>query len=100
MIMCPPRMGKSELASIRFPAWHLGQAPDHEIIAAGYSVDLPIGFSRKIKDILNDPEYKGIFPGTQLHNDVQAATAGGPLRAAATRLRAGAVPLPVRARTS
>jgi predicted phage terminase large subunit-like protein len=74
MIMCPPRMGKSELASIRFPAWHLGQAPDHEIIAAGYSVDLPIGFSRKIKDILNDPEYKGIFPGTQLHNDVQAAT--------------------------
>ena len=29
MLLMPPRSGKSELASIRFPAWHLGHHPEH-----------------------------------------------------------------------
>src|SRR5690348_8171115 len=40
MICMPPRHGKSELASRRFPAWYLGRMPDKQIIAASYNSDL------------------------------------------------------------
>jgi len=40
MIFMPPRHGKSELASIRFPAWFLGRNPTRSIIAASYNSDL------------------------------------------------------------
>ena len=29
MLFMPPRHGKSTLASVSFPAWHLGRNPDH-----------------------------------------------------------------------
>ena len=33
LILClPPRHGKSEITSRRFPVWHLGRHPDHEVI--------------------------------------------------------------------
>ena len=34
MIFMPPRHGKSELASKRFPAWCLGRDPQRQIIGA------------------------------------------------------------------
>ena len=75
MIFMPPRGGKSEIASKTFPAWHLGHYPDHEIIASSYAVSLPIGFSRKIKDIVDSPSYKQVFDGTVLSKTAQAAEA-------------------------
>lgn len=82
MLLMPPRGGKSELASIRFPAWHLGHAPTHEIINVGYNLDLPMVFSRRVRELLRDPLYKGLFPGTQLDPESQSiekwnTTAGG-----------------------
>lgn len=87
MIMCPPRTGKSELASIRFPAWHLGHAPNHEIINVGYNLELPTGFSRKVRGLIQDPVYAGVFPGTALDPQSQSAeawltTSGGGFTAA------------------
>lgn len=61
MLLMPPRHGKSELASRMFPAWHLGHHPDHELIACSYNVSLAMTFSRKVKDVLNDPAYQSIF---------------------------------------
>lgn len=77
----------SELASIRFPGWHLGHAPTHEIINVGYNLDLPTKFSRKIRESLRDPVYGTLFPGTILDPDSQSAeawltTAGGGFTAA------------------
>lgn len=72
MLFVPPRHGKSEIASKMFPAWHLGHAPKHEIIAASYGVSLPMGFSRKIKEMLKTPAYNNVFTGTMLHKDSQA----------------------------
>lgn len=82
MLLMPPRAGKSELASIRFPAWHLGRAPTHEIINVGYNLDLPMVFSRRVRELLRDPLYKSIFPGTALDPESQSiekwnTTAGG-----------------------
>jgi predicted phage terminase large subunit-like protein len=62
----------SEIASKMFPAWHLGHNPSHEIIAASYGVSLPMGFSRKIKDMMADPAYKTVFANTQLNKNAQA----------------------------
>lgn len=75
MILVPPRHGKSELASIRFPAWHLGHYPDHEIINCGYNLDLPMRFSRKVREILRDPGYKPLFEKTVLDPDSQSTEA-------------------------
>ena len=52
MLLMPPRHGKSLLASQIFPAWHLGHRPDHEVINAGYNVDLPTRFSRDRKSVV------------------------------------------------
>lgn len=71
MILMPPRHGKSELASRSFPAWHLGHHPDHEIIACSYNVSLAMSFSRKVKEVINDPAYQTVF-GTRLHPDFQS----------------------------
>lgn len=75
MIFMPPRAGKSEIASKTFPAWHLGHYPDHEIIASSYAVSLPMGFSRKIKDLIATKSYRQIFPEAALNPNAQAAEA-------------------------
>lgn len=69
MILMPPRHGKSELASRSFPPWHLGHYPHHEFIACSYNIDLARGFSRKVKQIIEDPSYTSLFPGTTLDPD-------------------------------
>lgn len=76
MILMPPRHGKSELASRMFPAWHLGRYPDHEFIACSYNVGLAMTFSRKVKEVIDDPSYQGVFT-TRLHPDFRGAEEWG-----------------------
>lgn len=81
MINMPPRHGKSELASRRFPAWYLGQQPGKSIIAASYNSDLATDFGRQVRNILDSQEHAALF-GAQLADDNRAAnrwstTAGG-----------------------
>lgn len=75
ILAMPPRHGKSEIASKTLPAWVLGHRPDFEIIASSYNVSLPMGFSRKVQEILRSPVYKGIFPKTALSKTSSAAEA-------------------------
>lgn len=74
MILMPPRHGKSELASRMFPAWHLGNYPEHEFIATSYSLPLALTFSRKVQETLDDPAYQSVFE-TRLHPNSRAAEA-------------------------
>lgn len=81
MLLMPPRAGKSELASKMFPPWHLGRNPNHEFICAAYNISLMIGFSKKIKDIIDSTEYQTTFD-TRLDpmnrsNDEWGTLAGG-----------------------
>ena len=73
MIFMPPRSGKSELASRRFPAWCLGRNPRRQIICASYSTDLAVDFGRDVRNLVGSPEYKVIFPDVELAEDSQAA---------------------------
>lgn len=71
MIFMPPRNGKSELASILFPAWYLGKYPDKEIITASYSSDLAKDFGAKTRDIIKDEHYRKVF-NVSLKEDSQS----------------------------
>lgn len=73
MIFMPPRHGKSELASKRFPAWCLGRNPKRQIIAASYNSDLATDFGRNVRNIVAEPEFRQVFPGVSLAADSQAA---------------------------
>ena len=68
LIICqPPRSGKSEIVSRRFPAYALGKNPDLQIIATSYSSDLVSRFNRDVQRIIDDDIYREIFPSTTLN---------------------------------
>lgn len=72
MINMPPRHGKSELASRRFPAWFLGRNPTKNIIGASYNSDLANDFGRNVRNIVASREYSALFE-TRLAEDSRAA---------------------------
>ena len=71
MLLVPPRHGKSELASRRFPGWYLGRHPDHQFISASASVTLAEDFGRDVRNLIASPEYAQVFD-TRLAEDSQA----------------------------
>ena len=80
MVFMPPRHGKSELATKRFPAWFLGRNPGRSIIQASYNSDLATDFGRQVRNIVAEQKYGNVFD-TQLAPDSKAAnrwnTSGG-----------------------
>lgn len=73
MIACPPRHGKSELASKRFIAWLLGRDPTKTIIGASYNSELAGDFGREVRNIVSSPEFGRVFEGVQLASDSRAS---------------------------
>lgn len=80
MIFAPPRSGKSEKASRRFPAYVLGRHPDWSVIACSYSSDLANRMSRDTQRIVDSKKYADVFPDTSLPS--KRAGAGGAIRTA------------------
>lgn len=72
MIFMPPRHGKSELASRRFPAWFLGRNPDRSVIAASYNSELATDFGREVRDIVASRLFANVFK-TRLAENSQAS---------------------------
>ena len=68
-----PRMGKSQMISIYYPAWYLGKHPDHKVIVASHTADLALVMARKVRNLINTAEYKRIFPQTCIAADAKAA---------------------------
>lgn len=74
MVLMPPRHGKSELASVRFPAWFLGgRHPENRVIATSYSARLAENFGRKVRDLVADPKFSLVFDGVGLSGKSKAA---------------------------
>jgi len=72
IIECPVRSGKSELATIKFPAWVLGKSPELPIIVVSYSADKAEDFGLATRDIMSQNDnYKLLFD-TKLRADTQA----------------------------
>jgi predicted phage terminase large subunit-like protein len=72
MLLVPPRHGKSELASKRFPALYLGNFPHEQIISVSAESGLAEDFGRDVRNIIDSDEYKALFAGTVLAEDSQA----------------------------
>lgn len=73
LIICmPPRHGKSELASRRFPSFYIGRNTDKQIIAASYNSDLANDFGREVRNIVDSPEFGALYNVT-LAQDSKAA---------------------------
>jgi predicted phage terminase large subunit-like protein len=66
MLFMPPRHGKSELVSRRFPAYAFGRNPELQIISTSYGADLASRMNRDVQRIIEAPQYGEIFPGTEL----------------------------------
>lgn len=67
----PPRHGKSELSTIKFPAYVLGKSPEYPIIVVSYAQDLASDFGLMTKDLMNSRNYQALFQ-TRLREDSQA----------------------------
>lgn len=61
MVFMPPRHGKSELVSVRFPAWFLGRSPGRRVILASCTASLATGFSRQVRDIVRNAQFGAVF---------------------------------------
>lgn len=73
IINMPPRHSKSEFASYLMPAWFLGRNPKLKIIQATHNTELAVRFGRKVRDLIDDPQYKEVFPQTNLKEDNKGA---------------------------
>ena len=62
IINTPPRHGKTELASIRLPAWYLGTNPGKKVLAASYGAALAEKNSRAIQCMHKTDSYRSLFP--------------------------------------
>lgn len=71
IVNMPPRHGKSELVSVNFPAWVMGRDPDRTVIAASYGAELATDFGRKVRNIMDEEDYKVLFD-TRLAADSKA----------------------------
>ena len=66
MLFMPPRHGKTELASKRFPAYVLGKDPDEQIISTSYSDDLARVANRDVQRIILGDKFPLLFPNTRI----------------------------------
>jgi predicted phage terminase large subunit-like protein len=73
MLLLPPRHGKTELASRRYPAWNLGRNPERQIIAASATESFATDVGREVRNIVGSQDFRNIFPGVTLASDSAAA---------------------------
>ena len=75
LVTMPPRHGKSELCSVRFPAWYLGRNPNKRIIVCSYAADLAERFSRQVRAVVQGDRYPSVFPGIAISPDSRSVSA-------------------------
>lgn len=73
IVTFPPRHGKSELTSRRFPAWLVGRDPYRHVMFATYNQPFAEDYGRAVRGIIQSQQYKTVFPGTTLAKGSAAA---------------------------
>lgn len=73
IVNMPPRHTKSEFASYLLPAWFLGQYPHKKVIQTSHTAELAVGFGRKVRNLVDQDAFHGIFPDLHLSADSKAA---------------------------
>jgi len=73
MLFAPPRHGKSELSTRRFPAFFMARNPEKNVISASYNGDFATTFGRNVRDIVKGKEFATLFPDVKIKSDNRAA---------------------------
>jgi len=68
-----PRFGKSQLTSIYFPAWFIGNWPEKKMMLVSHTADLAVDFGRKVRNLIDTARYAEVFPDTSLAADSKSA---------------------------
>lgn len=63
----------SQLTSIYFPAWYIGNFPKKNIMMVSHTSDLAVEFGRKVRNIVDSDAFKEVFPGVELAADSKAS---------------------------
>lgn len=73
MIFAPPRHGKSELSTRRFPAYFMAKRPDRNVISASYNGDFATTFGREVRNIVSSEQFSTLHPEISIRSDNRAA---------------------------
>ena len=73
IVNMPPRHTKSEFGSYLVPAWFMGRTPTLKIMQTTHTAELAYRFGRKVRNLMNEQSYKGVFENVELRADSQAA---------------------------
>jgi predicted phage terminase large subunit-like protein len=74
MIFAPPQHGKSELVSVRFPAFWLAHRPDDPIILTSYGASLAEDKSRAARALIQKQAFNRLFPEVDLRSDSRSSS--------------------------
>lgn len=73
-ISMPPGAAKSSYASHRFPAWYLGQRPDHRWLQGAHTMTFAKDrLGKVVRGIIGEDRYSNIFPSMVLSASSSAA---------------------------
>jgi len=72
MVFAPPQHGKSELVSVRFPAYWLGKRPDDPVILSSYGASLAERHSSEARACVESEAYAEVFPNIETRKDSRA----------------------------
>jgi predicted phage terminase large subunit-like protein len=60
LVSMPPRLGKSHLTAVNFPAWCLHKHPDWEIMLLSHAPDLASGWGRQVRRLVEENPQLGL----------------------------------------
>ena len=74
MVFMPPGSAKSTYATVKFPAYVMGQWEEdgvtgQGVITGNYGQDLANNFGRRVRNTVRSAEYFNLFPKTVLSQD-------------------------------
>ncbi len=79
LIVCmPPRHGKTEHVSRRFPAWYLGHNPRRNVLGCSHTASLAADINRDVQRIMDGEAYRELYPEVRLSGR-NVRTVAGPL---------------------
>jgi len=73
IVNMPPRHTKSEFASTFFPSFIMGKKPKMKIMQTTHTGELAVRFGRKVRNLMDQKEYRDIFPEVKLQADNKSA---------------------------
>lgn len=74
MIFSFPQSGKSELVSVRLPAYWLAMRPDDPVIICSYAASLAESKSRQARQVIESPECQQLFPDIMTRKDSRSVS--------------------------